>query len=68
MPTYKPRQVMRDLKRKGCVLVKNDGGSHQKVKNPKNNMTTVIAVHLGKDFDKGTVKDIYDQLGLKLDY
>ena len=35
MPTYKPRQVMRDLLKKGCIEIKNDGGSHQKIYNPK---------------------------------
>ena len=68
MTTYNPRQVMRDLLKKGCIEIKNDGGSHQKIYNPKNNMTTTIAVHLGQDLDRGTTKKIYKQLGLVLDY
>ena len=67
MPTYKPRQVLRELKKKGCIQIKNDNGSHQKVYNPKTNMTTTVAVHLGQDIDRGTLKEIYKQLGLQFD-
>ena len=68
MPTYKPRQVMRDLLKKGCIEIKNDGGSHQKIYNPKNNMTSNLPLHFGKDLKIGLVKKIYKQLGLILDY
>lgn len=68
MPTYKPKQVIRDLKRKGCVQVKSNHGSHQKFRNPKNGNTSIVAVHNGKDLTQENVKDIYRQLGLELDY
>ena len=47
----KPRQALRELKRRDCVELKNNHGSHQKIKNPANNLSTSVPVHLGKDID-----------------
>ena len=68
MPTYKPRQVIRDLLKKGCIRIKNNHGSHQKLKNPANGMTTHVPVHLGRDLKEHETKAIYQQVGLELDY
>ena len=68
MPTYKARRVIRDLERKGCVHIKTKHGSHQKFTNPKNGKTTIVAVHNSKDLTQKNVEDIYEQLGLELDY
>lgn len=65
--TYKPRRVRRDLESK-CEHVKTKNGSHQKFTNPKTGQTTVIPIHLGKDLPRYFVEEIYEQLGLKLDY
>ena len=67
MPTYKVRRVIRDLKKK-CEVIPNNNGSHQKFRNPKTGQTTVIPAHYNKDMDKYFVEEIYQQLGLKLDY
>lgn len=68
MPTYKVQRVIRDIERKGCVRIKNNHGSHQKFLNPQNGNISIVAVHEGKDLTQENVKDIYKQLGLKLDY
>lgn len=67
MPTFKPAKVIQALEQLGCVKVKNNGGSHQKMKNPATGKTTVVAVHKGKDLTQEYVKDVYKQLGLKFD-
>lgn len=67
MPTYKPERVIQALESQGCVRVKNNGGSHQKITNPANGKTTTVAVHKGKDLTQEYVKDVYKQLGLKFD-
>ena len=68
MPTYKVQRVIRDIERKGCVRIKNNHGSHQKFMNPQNGNISIVAVHEGRDLTQENVKDIYKQLGLKLDY
>lgn len=60
----KPREALRYLKRRGCVEVKNNHGSHQKFKNPSNGKTAPVPVHLGKDIKDDTWKKILKQLGL----
>lgn len=67
MPTYKVRQVLRDLERK-CEVVPNNNGSHQKFRNPKTGQTATVPVHFDKDMPQYFVRAIYRQLGLKLDY
>ena len=67
MPTYKVRRVLRDLESK-CEVIPNNDGSHQKFRNPKTGQSAVVPVHHGKDLPQYFVKEIYKQLGLKLDY
>lgn len=67
MPTYKAKQVLRDLEKK-CEVVPNNNGSHQKFRNPKTGQTTIVPAHFGQDMPQYFVKKIYKQLGLKLDY
>ena len=67
MPTYKTRRVLRDLESK-CEVLPNNNGSHQKFRNPKTGQTTTVPAHFGKDMPQYFVRNIYKQLGLKLDY
>lgn len=67
MPTYKVRRVLRDLERK-CEAMPSNDGSHQKFRNPKTGQTSVVPVHYGTDLPQYFVREIYRQLGLKLDY
>lgn len=67
MPTYKVRQVLRDLESK-CEVIPNNNGSHQKFRNPLNGKTAIVPAHFGKDMPQYFVKEIYKQLGLKPDY
>jgi len=67
MPTYKTRRVLRDLESK-CEVIPNNNGSHQKFRNPMTGQTTIVPAHFGKDMPQYFVKEIYRQLGLKLDY
>ena len=63
MPTYKPRQVIRDLLKKGCTKIKNNNGSHQKIQNPNGTATTVVTTN--RELSDYEVKNIYEQLGLE---
>jgi len=67
MPTYKTRKVLRDLESK-CEVIPNNNGSHQKFRNPKTGQTTTVPAHFRRDLSERFVKEIYRQLGLKLDY
>ena len=66
MPTYKVKQVLRDLESKCEVLPSK--GSHQKFRNPKTGQITIVPAHFGSDMPQYFVKAIYKQLGLELDY
>ena len=61
----KPRQALKELQKRGCMLVKNNHGSHQKVKNPVNNFSKSVPVHLGKDIDDQLWRKILKDLGLE---
>ena len=61
----KPREALSRLLKKGCVLVKNNHGSHQKVKNLANNKTTVVPLHFGKDIDDVLWRKILNELELE---
>lgn len=61
----KPREALRYLTQKGCIQIKNNHGSHQKIKNPANNRTTIIPIHMGKDIDDILWKKILKDLGLE---
>lgn len=67
MPTYKAKQVLRDLERK-CELIPGKKGSHRKFRNPKTGQTSIFPAHFGRDFSEQFVKKVYRQLGLELDY
>ena len=45
------------LERK-CEVIPNNGGSHQKFRNPKTGDTAVIPAHIGKDMPQYFVKEI----------
>lgn len=61
----KPKEALRILLQKGCVQVKNNHGSHQKIKNPANNKTTPLPMHFGKDIDDVLWKKILKALELE---
>ena len=67
MPTYKAKQVLRDLESK-CEVIPNNNGSHRKFRNPKTGQTSIFPAHFGREFSKHFVKEVYRQLGLELDY
>lgn len=66
MPTYKAKQVLRDLESK-CEILQGKGG-HRKFRNPKTGQTSIFPAHFGRDFSEHFVKKVYQQLGLELDY
>ena len=63
MPTYKPRKIIRDLENKGCKQIKNNGGSHQKIRSPDGKKTSLVITN--RELADHEVKTIYTQLGLK---
>lgn len=61
----KPKQALKELLKRGCILVKNNHGSHQKIKNPANGKTAPLPMHLGKDIKDAIWKKILKQLELE---
>ena len=64
MPTYKPSEVIKELKKHhGCETIKGSGGSHQKIRQTDTGLTSVVITN--RDLVEHEVKTIYTQLGLK---
>lgn len=57
LPLYKPKEVVRKLKRCGFVEF-HQKGSHLVLKNPVTNRMTVVPMHVGKDIPRGLLHNI----------
>jgi len=64
LPSLKPIDVIRKLRRAGFVFDRHAKGSHELWYNPKTHRRTVIPNHPGKDVPKGTFRAIILQAGL----
>ncbi|OIO73979.1 MAG: addiction module toxin, HicA family [Elusimicrobia bacterium CG1_02_37_114] len=64
LPSLKPIDVIRKLRRAGFVFDRHAKGSHELWYNPKTHRRTVIPNHPGKDVPKGTLRAIILQAGL----
>lgn len=58
-----PKEMVKLLEKNGFIK-KNKNGSHQKMFNPRTNVTTVVPMH-NKDLGVGIEKSILKQAGLK---
>lgn len=67
LPTLKPAEVIRKLKRAGFVFDRQAKGSHEIWYNPINRRRTVVPNHPGVDVPRGTLKAIIEQAGLSIE-
>lgn len=67
LPTLKPIDVIRKLRKAGFVFDRHAMGSHEIWYNPKTHRRTVIPNHPGRDIPKGTLRAIIEQAGLTID-
>ncbi|HDL64992.1 MAG TPA: type II toxin-antitoxin system HicA family toxin [Proteobacteria bacterium] len=67
LPTLKPVQVIRKLRKAGFVFDLHAKGSHEIWYNPNSRRRTTLPNHPGKDIPKGTLRAIIQQTGLTVD-
>jgi len=67
LPTLKPAEVIRKLKRAGFVFDRQAKGSHEIWYNPTTRRRTVVPNHPGVDVPKGNLKAIIEQAGLSIE-
>ena len=66
IPIIKSERFIDYLIKFGCIEV-SVRGSHHKVSNPMTGNTSVVAIHSGKDIDKGSFSGVINQLGIDID-
>ena len=67
IPSLKPIDIIRKLRKAGFVFDRNAKGSHEIWYNPQTHRRTVIPNHPGKDIPKGTLRAIIQQAGLTIE-
>lgn len=65
IPIVKARDFCDFLVKYGCAEI-SVKGSHHKIYNPQTRKTSVIAIHSGKDLDRGTFSGVLRQLGIDI--
>lgn len=66
LPSLKPADVIRKLRKAGFVFDRHAKGSHEIWYNPTTRRRTVVPNHQGKDTPKGTLRAIIQQAGLSV--
>jgi predicted RNA binding protein YcfA (HicA-like mRNA interferase family) len=66
LPSLKPADVIRKLRKAGFVFDRHAKGSHEIWYNPTTRRRTVVTNHPGKDIPKGTLRAIVQQAGLSV--
>ncbi len=67
LPSLKPIDVIRKLRKAGFVFDRHAKGSHELWYNSQTRRRTVVPNHPGKDVPKGTLRAIIFQAGLTVD-
>lgn len=67
LPSLKPIEVIRKLRKAGFVFDRYAKGSHEIWFNPATHLYTVVPNHPGKDISKGTLRAIIKEAGLTID-
>ncbi|MBL7085460.1 MAG: type II toxin-antitoxin system HicA family toxin [Candidatus Omnitrophica bacterium] len=67
LPSLKPSEAIRKLRKAGFVFDRHAKGSHEIWYNPNTRRRTVIPNHPGKDIPKGTLRAIIQQAGLAIE-
>ena len=65
IPIIKAKDFYAQLIKYGCVAV-SVKGSHHKLQNPKTSKVSVVAIHGGKDVDRGAFSAVISQLGIDI--
>jgi len=66
IPIIKAKDFYKYLIKYGCIEV-GVRGSHHKICNPKNNKISMVAIHSGNDFSRGSFSDVLSQLEIDID-
>jgi predicted RNA binding protein YcfA (HicA-like mRNA interferase family) len=67
LPSFKPEEVIRKLRRAGFLFDRHAKGSHEIWFHPKSKRRTVVPNHPGKDLPKGTLRAIIKESGLTVE-
>jgi len=67
LPSLKPQEVIRKLRRAGFAFDRYAKGSHEIWYNPTTRRRTVIPNHPGKNIPKGTLRAIIREAGLSVE-
>ena len=66
IPIIKAKDFYNYLVKYGCIEV-SVRSSHHKIHNPKNGKTSVVAIHSGKDVERGSFSGVLRQLGIDVE-
>ena len=66
IPILKAKDFYAHLIKFGCVAV-SVRGSHHKLQNPATSRTSVVAIHAGKDVDRGAFSSVLSQLEIDIE-
>lgn len=66
LPAVGEREVLKALKKAGFIF-SFQAGSHATFKHPSTKRRVTVPLHRGKDFKKGTLRNIIRQAGLSID-
>lgn len=67
LPSIKPNEVIRKLRKAGFLFDRHAKGSHEIWFNPTTHRYTVVPNHPGKDIHKGTLRAIVREAGLSVE-
>lgn len=67
LPSIKPNEVIRKLRKAGFLFDRHAKGSHEIWFNPATRRYTVVPNHPGKDVPKGTLRAIVRESGLSVE-
>jgi len=67
LPSFKPQEVIRKLRRAEFAFDRYAKGSHEIWYNPITKRRTVIPNHPGKNISKGTLRAIIREAGLSVE-
>ena len=67
LPSLKPIEVIRKLRKAGFVFDRHAKGSHEIWYNPTTQKRTVVPNHPGRDIPKGTLRAIVKEAGLTIE-
>ncbi len=67
LPSLKPIDVIRKLRKAGFMFDKHAKGSHEIWYHPETQRYTVVPNHPGRDVPKGTLRAIIKEAGLSIE-